>query len=79
MLYIVKAYRLCIVAINCKNTVKMGYRWRRHKYTDFSSTKKKLALEVMSAYMRVDKEMGSQTKYKYTLITKKVAKKHGKR
>lgn len=79
MLYVVKVYRLCLVAINCKNTVKMGYRWRLEKYLGMITPKKKSALELMSAYMRVDKELGTQTKYKYTLLTKKGGIKHGKR
>ena len=79
MLYVVKAYRLCLVEINCKNTVKLGYRWRREKVLESEYARKKSALECMSIYMTFDKRMGCQTKYKYTLLTKKGGRKHGKR
>lgn len=79
MIYVVKAYRLSLVAINCKDMVKMGYRWRKDKLLTVTCHNKKWALYWVSAYMRVDKGLGTQTKYKYTLITKREVKKHGKR
>ena len=79
MLYVVKAYRLCLVAINCTSTVKMGYRWRREKMLEYSYSNKKSALGYISHCVQIDKKMGISTKYKYTLLTKKGGRKHGKR